>query len=560
MPDVCIVQAIPTMEAPILLADLSWECVAVSNYTVRWLEIRGYTVKKLLSELQRMFEMSNESNFKCCTRNVGERPRFQVEILSYKDDGVQGHLIIPISLTGLITIKELIDAIPEPICITDSGSKMIYMNNRFTEAVGFQRELIEGYKVAEIQAHGIWVKNPVSEEVIRQKKPIARCAQYSSGQIVQLHGVPVLDSDDEVAYVVVTGRDLTELYVARKQLNELVTEYARSKSEFEGLNRLYDLSELVYASDNMKVLMEKCNKISQIDANVFLHGETGVGKEMLARRIHKYSSRGNKPFIAINCASIPETLFESELFGYEDGAFTGAKRGGKPGIFEVAEGGTLFLDEIGEMPYAMQSKLLRVLQEKQFTRVGGVKPHVLDVRIISATNLTNDQIRDASLFRQDLYYRLAVFPIYIPPLRKRTEDIDVLIDYFLSCYNQQFGEKICMTNVARRCFHNYSWPGNVRELRNAIERYVILGSENASEQSEKDIWGILSGIDDPIPDAQSNDARMSLSQYLDSKENEYLSKVVSSSASLQEAAEMLSISVPTLYRKIKKYGLSLRNI
>ena len=247
-------------------------------------------------------------------------------------------------------------------------------------------------------------------------------------------------------------------------------------------NRSRSMPTIIGESAGIRAVQAEAQRVAATDATVLLEGESGTGKELFARAIHELSPRRSRPFVAINCAAIPDTLLESELFGHERGSFTGAlaRRLGK---FELADGGTIFLDEVGELSAATQGKLLRVLQEKSFHRVGGTIPIQVDVRIISASNRPLDRMVSQGLFREDLYYRVRVFPILIPPLRERPEDVDPLVDWFLGHLPPELGKKgIRIAPAARARLHSYEWPGNVRELRNCLERAIILADGGVIEE------------------------------------------------------------------------------
>jgi len=292
-----------------------------------------------------------------------------------------------------------------------------------------------------------------------------------------------------------------------------------------------------------------------------LRGESGTGKEIFAHAIHNESERKFRKFIKVNCSAIPETLLESELFGYEEGAFTGAKKGGKKGLFEEAEGGTIFLDEIGEIPHSTQTKLLRVLQEKEIVRVGGTKSISIDVRIIAATNVDLEVAIESGRFRADLYYRLNVLPITIPPLRLRKGDIYDLSIFFIKKFNQQYGRNVRdITQQAVSRLKEYNWPGNVRELDNFIGRAIInmKASDTVIQENHlPKLEGFLDAGDNP-------DARMkgrgSISMTLDSvvekAEKEHIAKVMKECGNNKtKAAKNLNISLRSLYYKLERYGL-----
>lgn len=302
---------------------------------------------------------------------------------------------------------------------------------------------------------------------------------------------------------------------------------------------------LIYTSEKMKEIVSLISRVSKTDSTVIVEGESGVGKEIVVKLIHKMSERANYPLIKVNCASIPETLLESELFGYEKGAFTGAYQK-KPGKFELADRGTLFLDEIGEMPLSVQPKLLRVIQEKEFERLGGVKPIKVDVRIIAATNRNLEEMVKKGLFREDLYYRLNVVRIFIPPLRERREDIPVLIDHFIEKYSKKHGKNIKgISREARDSLLKYDYPGNVRELENIIERACIL-SRGEIILSE-DIFGFRS---------KEKEESGKLKYKVESLEKALILDALRNCDWIQtKAAEELGISERMLRYKMKKYGI-----
>lgn len=310
------------------------------------------------------------------------------------------------------------------------------------------------------------------------------------------------------------------------------------------------VKDFIFYSDSMKKLFERINKISKNPSTVLITGESGTGKEIIARTIHMNSNRVNQPFIAINCGAIPETLLESEFFGYVKGSFTGADPRGKIGKFELANGGTLFLDEIGDMPLYMQIKLLRVLQERKIIRIGSNQLIDVDVRIIAATNQNLEHLVEMGEFRKDLYYRLNVVPIEVPPLRKRTGDIFIFAEHFAEKYATLFKKNF--TNISSEVlsiFEKYNWPGNVRELENTIEYMINLMGDN----------GILSYNHLPQKLLITNSAKIPQERTLKSMEiemiNNLLIKYGDSTESKKQIAKILGIGIATLYRKIEQYNL-----
>ncbi len=266
-----------------------------------------------------------------------------------------------------------------------------------------------------------------------------------------------------------------------KNVDRIMEEESRIRRDLveKGLTAKYSFRDILGHSAAIRDNIRMAERYSKVNSNVLIIGETGTGKELFAHSIHQMSKRSRQPFVALNCAALPESLLESELFGYEAGAFSGAVKGGKMGLFELAHKGTIFLDEIGEIPIALQAKLLRVLQEKEIRRIGSTSVHPIDVRVISATNINiEEKIREGQ-FRSDLYYRLNLLDIYIPPLRERKEDIQELVDAYLARFACEMEKSIpAVTPSAARILQEHSWHGNVRELRNICERLIVLNDTN----------------------------------------------------------------------------------
>ena len=310
-------------------------------------------------------------------------------------------------------------------------------------------------------------------------------------------------------------------------------------------------SRLIGKSDVLQAIWRTLEKVAPSNGTVLITGESGVGKEIVADEIYRMSSRSQKPFIKVNCASIPLTLLESELFGYERGAFSGASANGKRGLFELANGGTLLLDEIGDMPMDLQAKLLRAIQNKEITRVGGTKKIDLDIRFIAATNSDlKEKIREG-LFRQDLFYRLNVIPISIPPLRERKEDIQPLCKHFIEYYGKERGHQLMLTPSNYKILESYDWPGNVRELENVIE-YLTICSSPSGFIDDSLILGI---IDIKPEDVRALGNSRTLEEAVAEYERQLIESVLQSSRSLREAGAKLGINASTVSRKIRQYGI-----
>ena len=371
-------------------------------------------------------------------------------------------------------------------------------------------------------------------------------------------GTPVFDDSGNIIQVVVNVRDMTDLEQLQRRLEATEELNQRYASELEQI-RLQQLKmdDLVAKSPAMKRVVEMAARIATVDSTLLIMGESGVGKEVITNKIHALSRRKSQPFIKINCGAIPENLLESELFGYAGGAFTGAKREGKPGMFELASNGTLFLDEIGELSLGLQVKLLRVLQEKTLVRVGGVKSIPIDVRVIAATNRDLQAMVKAGTFRDDLYYRLNVFGIQIPPLRERREDLPPLLYDLLHKFNLKYGVQKRLAPAAVEKLLNYNWPGNVREMENLMERLVVLVNEPCIEichlpeimQAKNE----TSGVD---RDAVMLNRIIPYKQAVEELETLLLERAFGEHGSTRKMARVLGVNQSTIVRKMKQYQLA----
>ncbi|MCX5749898.1 MAG: sigma-54 dependent transcriptional regulator [Candidatus Saganbacteria bacterium] len=334
---------------------------------------------------------------------------------------------------------------------------------------------------------------------------------------------------------------------------KLVIEKALEKRTLEKENRAYreiskeSFEDIIGTSEPMRKVFGLIEKIAPSDSTVMITGETGSGKEMVAKAIHRKSNRKNKLFVAVNCAAVPENLFESELFGHERGSFTGALER-HIGKFELADGGTIFLDEVGCLPYPMQAKLLRVVQESEVQRIGGSKATKIDIRIICATNADLKDSVKKGTFREDLFFRLNVIPVDVPPIRSRTQDIPLLLEYFLGRFNKRSNKRIkAFTPQAINILKGYYWPGNVRELENAVERLVVLSSKDIIDAGDLS-FNIIDKHDIPV--------QMRLEDAVGHFERDHLTKIFLKAGCIQsKAAKMLGIDRSTLISKLKKYDI-----
>ncbi|QXM06373.1 sigma-54-dependent Fis family transcriptional regulator [Crassaminicella indica] len=451
-------------------------------------------------------------------------------------------------------ISKKLDAIIESsydgIYITDGKANTMKINKAYERITGVKREEMLGNNMIELEKSGC-ISESATLRVLKTKKTTTIHQKFRTGKNALVTSTPIFDGDGKITMVVTNVRDITELAKLKKQLEknkELAQKYYSEIKEM----RLQLLNTLHIVAEDEKMLetMRIAKRVAKVDTTVLLLGETGVGKEEAAKFIHKNSNRRKKQFIKINCGAIPINLIESELFGYEKGAFTGANREGKLGIFEVANGGTLFLDEVGELPLDMQVKLLRALQEREIKRVGGTVPIKIDVRILAATNRNLEEMVKQKQFREDLYYRLNVVPIYIPPLRERRGDIIPLARYFLSELNEKYNWSKELSKDALEVFYEYDWPGNVRELKNIVERVFIMssGDKIISEDLPKNM--VCRNRDKKIT---LRDEIVPLKDAVAKVEMELIDKAFKKYGNVRSAAKALGIDASTFVRKRKKY-------
>lgn len=454
------------------------------------------------------------------------------------------------SLEFLIAV---LDKSADGILIADGNGVVVYVNHAYEQTTGLSRKLMVGGHLSELKTAGVF-NDSATLQVLDTKKPVSLAHRYSTGKSATTTATPIF-MGEKIVGVLNNTRDITSLVRTREALNQSYA-LSRQVQEEVGLYRAEQmrLKGIVASSAKMRKVLSLAETASGYDSTVCIYGETGTGKEVIAKFIHQSSPRCNQPFIKVNCAAIPSELFESELFGYEAGAFTGASGKGKIGLFELANGGTILLDEIGELPVVMQSKLLRVLQEGEFYRVGGQKPVKLDVRVISATNRNLEEETKSGSFRADLLFRLNVLPIVIPPLRERREDIQPLVASFLQSLNQKYKQTVAIEDKALEMLHQYHYPGNVRELQNLIEYLFVTALDGwivVSSLPPKLISDSFSGM------MVAGEGGASLTQLVDAYEKTVIESVLRQHPSLTRAAAALGIHASTLSRKVQRYKTHL---
>ena len=450
-------------------------------------------------------------------------------------------------------IGDFIKYIKAGIWITDSKGKVIMVNEESLKTGGLKREDVIGKTTEELLEMGYILDDSSVLKAILSGKEESIVQRTGEGSMLVATSVPVFH-EGELDIIICTEMDITDVIKLKALLDKQKSIAQKYKSEIMRIkNQLNtDSDEIVSYNLEMIRIKEMAIKIGAMDATVVITGESGTGKEVVANLIQKNSKRADKAFIKVNCAAILETLFESEFFGYEKGTFTGANVNGKMGIFEMANGGTLFLDEIGELPLAMQSKVLRVLQEKEVRRIGGEENKPVDVRIIAATNRNLKKEMEKGNFRSNLYYRLFVVPINIPPLRQRKEDIAPLTNYFLNKFNAMYEVKKEISSEAIKAMEKYNWYGNVRELRNIIERLVVSGAGNTISAFQVEMCLKEDNFNNAEP--VKNGENATLDELIENYEKQIIIQAVEECGTLTAAAQKLNVNKSTISRKLKKYG------
>ena len=466
-------------------------------------------------------------------------------------------------------LATILNGSSEGIWVCDSQGVLISQNRASEKIWEVQSEQIIGKTVEDLMAHGI-MDTAIISTVLQTRKPASKVLTINRiKKELLIISTPVFDEihPEKIKMIIVNERDLTQQNIMRKALEQARIESSSLKDELTELNlRELKKQQIVAVSKEMKEILATALKLARLDvSNILVLGESGTGKGLLAKFIHNNGVRQKKAFIQINCAALPETLLEAELFGYEKGAFTGASDKGKAGLFELAKGGTLFLDEIGELSLKVQAKLLKCLEEKEIMHLGGIKPIPIDCTVIAATN--NDLEKQVALgkFRQDLFYRLNVFTLTIPPLRQRPEDIIELISLFLKKYNEQYDiQRKFSTDELERLQH-HPFPGNVRELKNTIKRAVVLGGSDtpsrhtvgSDDQKRVNRASVSSGRKRPITDDVVNPfSQKSLSCRVDEFERGLLLEALDRCKSTRELAVFFQTSQTSIVRRLKKHELT----
>lgn len=451
------------------------------------------------------------------------------------------------TIKGDVMLKAIIHSSNDAISVVDENGNGILINPAYTRITGLTEEDVLGKPATT----DIYKGESMHFHVLKTKKPVRG--------VKMLVGPKKKEVAVNVAPIIVDGQLKGSVGIIHdmSEIRELTTELQRAKERIRTLEAKYNFDDIVGRSEEMLIAIEQARIAAKTPATVLLRGESGTGKELFAHAIHNESGRKYNHFIRVNCAAISESLLESELFGYEEGAFSGAKRGGKKGYFEEANNGSIFLDEIGELSLSTQAKLLRVLQEREIIRVGGTKPISIQVRIIAATNKNLEQEVRKGNFREDLFYRLNRIPIYIPPLRSRLEDIPLLCDHLIKKINHDYGRNVeGITNEAAELLKRYAWPGNVRELENILGRAIIFMDYSENRIDREHLSKLGYNFQKNQEQDHPNEASLPLYTLVENFEKRIISHILHKHrGNKTKTAKELGVSIRTLYYKMEKYGL-----
>lgn len=444
-------------------------------------------------------------------------------------------------------LLSILESLHDAVLVIARDSTIVYINNAYSVQFGVPAEKLIGRKLSQVEPQAR------IHDVLKNGQPLINDYSYLHSLNIHIFAniTPLMEKGELIGAVAIM-KDISEFYALQDELKRYKTYSTRLEEQLH--NKIFEMLES--HTPVMRQAVQTARQVAESEATIMLYGETGVGKEVFARAIHEASPRRDREFVAINMASLPEALFESELFGFEEGSFTGSRKGGKKGLLELAEGGTLFLDEIGELSLFLQAKLLRVLQERTFRRVGGTNPVPLNVRIISATNRNLDRMMETGAFRNDLYYRLHVVPIHIPPLRERKQDLPQLIHTIMGDLSMKYGKHITLTQEVYEMFERYDWPGNVRELGNVLERMTAICPRS---------YFVPDDVPDSIRQAKETGQMevlppvytggIGLLGAVEQTEKEMIEEALRVSRTKTAAIERLGISRKAFYQKLKKYGL-----
>lgn len=453
-------------------------------------------------------------------------------------------------------LSNTLEVLESGIVAIDKDARIFFLNEMYSKVLGVPVGKVIGRDMRKIEPDADILKALDSQtSIVLERKYIKTIDKYVSGRIF-----PIIIQNEFKGVVSIFG-DATELVQLSREVerSNQIVDHLRNQLDLN--NQIYN-KEIIGKNPDFLNMLYQASIVAKTDAPVMIRGENGVGKEVIAKFIHRNSNRADKPLITVNCAAIPENLIESELFGYEEGAFTGAKHGGRIGKFEMANGGTLFLDEIGDMPITMQTKLLRALQEKEIEKIGRQNSIAVDVRIITATNQPLENMMEEKTFRRDLYYRINIVVLNVKPLRERKEDLGLLADHFLKKYNEEYKKEVVFSSEVLAFFLSYSWPGNIRELQNCVEYGVIMCQNNIFDKS---LLNFNMNLNDKKSTTESQAGNNIINfNGCTLKEASDIAERIAIQDALEkcnynktETMELLDVSRRTFYRKMKELNIKL---
>ncbi|WP_035501485.1 sigma-54 interaction domain-containing protein [Fusobacterium gonidiaformans] len=455
--------------------------------------------------------------------------------------------------------RKIVESSYDGIYVTDGKGNTIFVNQAYEELTGLSIQKLQGKNMKELVEEGIYDESG-SLQAIQSKEKITINQKLKSGKIIFITSSPVFDARGKIIYVVTNVRDMRELQrLEQKFLNtqKLAEKY---KTELEFLKQKEKQNTNPQSKNKqMMNIIKLLETTARFDTSILLEGETGTGKTHLAKIIHDNSPRREQKFVEINCGAIPKELMESELFGYEKGAFTGADKNGKMGLFELANNSTLFLDEISELPLEMQVKLLKVLETGYIVRVGGIQPIPVDVRIITASNKCLKKQIEKNCFREDLYYRINVVRVHLPSIRERKEDIIMIANNFLKQFNEMYGLHKKISEDVYQAFLKYSWPGNIREIKNVVEQLVVISQVDEikkeilpKELAFQEVFSDESGVILACQKCMEKYLNMSLKEATNEFQKDVIEKLLLELKSQRKVAEKLGVNPSTITRKLQE--------
>ena len=465
-------------------------------------------------------------------------------------------------------LLECVDTMNSGFLITDSKGIVQYFNQAYVNLTKLSNLKIGDHMRMYCQS-GIIKGEPACLEAARtEKKIIRQFSQSEDGVFIISSSEAIRNVDGKITFVVTRVHDMTDFFEVRDDIENVRLIMEKMAKSDGDISQLYG-SDIIAMNPEFCEVLERGKKVAAFDVPVLITGESGTGKDVVARFIHENSNRNQSAFVAINCAAIPENLLETELFGYTKGTFTGQNKSGKAGLFEVARGGTLFLDEIGDMPLNLQAKLLRVLESKTYMQVGGSTLIDADVRIVAATNHHLKEMIQEGGFREDLYYRINVVELRLPPLRGRKEDIIPLSFFFLNQFNKKYYQNKKFSATVLQQLQSYEWPGNIRQLKNTIEMMCVLSSgsnlevpdfiaENSYSKQENENNLHVQEMKTQLDENESMESLIKLEDFNDAVEKDYLLKAYKLCKTTRKMAEVLEVNHSTIIRKMKKHGISAK--